>query len=135
MATSKKTADVFPKTIGAAIDLLYTLRSTRLEAQRAVDAMENKESALRGHIMANFQKSDLNGGKGKLATASIMTSSQAEIVDFPQYVGWVVKNKDYSCLQKRVGITSVREHWDNGEQIPGIEMKTVETLSLTKANG
>ena len=122
----------FPKTIGAAIDLLFTLRAQRLEAQKSVDAMEAKEGALRAHLMANFKGSDIDGAKGKVATASIMRSNQAEITDFEAFVKWAVKKKAYACLRKQVGITAVREYWDNKEVIPGLEVKPVETLSLTK---
>lgn len=135
MATKKQPTPVFPSTIGASIDLLYTMREERLIAQRAVDEMEKKEGALRSHIMANFANADIDGAKGRVATASIQRSMQAEIIDFEEFVRWAVKKKAYSCLQKRVGITSVREYWDNGDKVPGLEPKEVVTLSLVKAGG
>ena len=129
MAEKKLT---FPKSIGAAIDLLYTLRSNRLAEEKKIEELKAQESALREHIMANFAKSDLDGAKGKLATASIKRSTQAEIEDWPKYLKWVLKNEAYACVQKRVGITALREYWDNGKQVPGVTPIQVEDLSLTK---
>jgi hypothetical protein len=135
MATAAKAKPpVFPKSIGASIDLLYTLRSTRIEKEKVIEEEKKLESALKEHIMANFAKSELDGAKGQLATASIKRSTQAEIVDWELYIKWMVKKKDYACVQKRVGITALREHWDNGEVVPGVEQIQTEELSLTKAS-
>lgn len=129
---SKSKKMTFPTSIGASIDLLYTLRAQRIELDRKVDEMKAQEAALKDHIMANFAKSDLDGAKGKIATASIKHSIQANVTDFPTYLKWVVKNQAYACVQKRAGITALREYWDNGKQVPGVEPVETEDLSLTK---
>jgi hypothetical protein len=136
MATAKKPAGpTFPKTIGASIDLLYTLRATRIEKERLIEAEKATESALKEHIMANFAATELDGAKGKLATASIKETTNANIVDWEKYLKWMLKKKDYALVQKRVGITALREHWDNGETVDGVEQIVVKELSLTKAGG
>jgi hypothetical protein len=133
MATKPKNpVSTFPKTLGAAIDLYYTLRAQRLDREKEVAAMQATESALGEHIMANFAAADVDGAKGKIATASISRSTQAEIEDWTKYLTWCAK-KDPAGVQKRVGITALREHWDNGEKIPGVKPITVEKLSVTKA--
>jgi hypothetical protein len=133
MATAKKPAGpTFPKSIGAAIDLLYTLRATRIEKERLIEAEKATETALKEHILANFASSELDGAKGKLATASIKESTQANITDWEAYLKWAQK-KDPSAVQKRVGITALREHWDNEEVVPGVEKVVTKELSLTKA--
>jgi len=129
MATKKLT---FPKSIGASIDLLYTLRANRLAEEKQIEILKNQETALREHIMANFAKADLDGAKGKIATASIKRSTQATITDWPKYLKWVVKEGAYACVQKRAGITALREYWDNKKVVPGVEQIEVEDLSLTK---
>lgn len=129
MAQNKTT---FPKSIGASIDLLYTMRTQRLLEQKKIEDMQLKESALKDHIMSNFAKADLDGAKGKVATASIKRSVQADITDWEAYLKWCVKKGAYSCVQKRAGITALREHWDNKEHVPGVEQMVVDDLSLTK---
>jgi hypothetical protein len=122
----------FPKSIGASIDLLYTLRSNRLAEEKKIETLKLQESSLKDHIMANFAKADLDGAKGKVATASIKHSVQANITDWEKYVKWCVKNEAYGCIQKRAGITALREYWDNKKEVPGVEQVVVEDLSLTK---
>lgn len=127
-------APAFPKTIGAKIDLLYTLRAQRLEAQKQLDAMAANESALKIHIMESFEKSEIEGAKGSIATASIKRTTQAEVTDWDAYWAYIGKTKDWELLQKRPGITALRERWDHGKQIPGVEPRVVEDLSLTKVS-
>ncbi len=122
----------FPKTVGAAIDLLYNMRSERLEEEKRIENMKKSESALREHIMANFAKQEVEGARGKLATASIKRSVQADITDWPAYLKYVTKSGNYSLVQKRAGITGLRELWDDGKQVPGVEPVVTEDLSLTK---
>ena len=125
----------FPKSIGASIDLLYTLRANRLEEEKKIEVLKNQESSLKQHIMSNFAKSELDGAKGKVASASIKRSTQGEVTDWEIYLKWIVKQKAYGCVQKRVGITALREYWDEGKTVPGVERVEVEDLSLTKVGG
>lgn len=133
MATKSK-APTFPKSIGATIDLLYTLRSQRLEEEKRIESMKSQEAALKAHIMTNFAQSDIDGAKGKLATASIKRSTQAEVMDWDLFWAYIGKTKDWELLQKRVGITALRERWDHGKNIPGVEPRVIEDLSLTKVS-
>lgn len=125
----------FPKSIEATIDKLYSLREERYQAQRSVDKVLDQERSLYAYLMEHCKASDIDGAKGQLAIAVITQSSQAEIVDFPLFVQWAVKENAYSCLQKRVGITAIREYWDNEKLVPGLEQKTVETVNLVAVNG
>jgi len=129
---AKKQAEpVFPKSLGAAIDLLYTMRAQRLEEAKKLEVMQAQETALKAHIMANFASGDLDGAKGKVAVASIKRNTQAEVEDWEAYLKWAAR-KDPTCVQKRVGITALRTHWDNNEVVPGVKPVIVEELSLTK---
>jgi hypothetical protein len=132
---AKAKSNSFPTSIGAAIDLLYALRQQRLDEQKKVDAIQVKEKALEDHIRGNFAELELDGAKGRTATASLKRSIQADVTDFPAYLKWIVKKGDMACVQKRVGITALREHWANGEKVPGVEQIEVVTLSLQKVSG
>jgi hypothetical protein len=135
MATKAPASTIssMPTTLGACIDLLYTHRAVRLAQQKKVDEMKKIEDALEAHILANFAASELDGAKGNVATAAITRRTQATILDFEKFVRWVVKHKAFSALQKRVGITAVREYWDEGKKVDGLESLIITDLSLTKA--
>jgi len=114
-----------PKTLGAAADLLYTLQQQRLDKAREVAALQEQETALKQHILENMlPESGLSGAKGNIGQISKQPEDWAEINDWPRYIAWVAKTKNYECVQKRAGITSLREIWESGKVVPGVEHKT-----------
>lgn len=133
-APAPKTKIDIPKTPGAAIDLLYTIRQERLAIEKQAEAKKAIEEAIRTHIMNNFAKLEIDGAKGKLATAALKPSTEAKIVDWEKFVRWVVRTKNWGCIQKRPGITSIRELWEAEKPVTvdGVEPVPVTTLTLNK---
>lgn len=123
-----------PTSLGATIDLLYALRAERLALGKTLKEMQEKETAIELHLMNNFAKGDLEGARGKVATASLKYTTVADVTDWDAYYAYVAKNKAWELLQKRVGITALRERWDAKKQVPGVEPKTITDISLTKAS-
>lgn len=123
-----------PKTIGATIDLLYSLRETRKEHEAAIKKIREQEDALEAHLMNNFDKAGLDGAKGKTATAALKHSTVADVTDWDAYFTFMAKKKMWALVQKRASITALREMWDDGKVIPGVQPKEIVTLSLTKVS-
>jgi hypothetical protein len=130
----KETTLQMPKTIGEAIDLLYSMRTERLAFQKQVDDAQEKETILKKHIIQNFAAVDLEGARGLTATASLKRTTQANVLDWDAYHAYIVDNDAWDLVQKRTSITALKERWENGEQIPGVEKYEVLDLSLTKAS-
>ncbi len=123
-----------PTTLGATIDLLWSLREERKSAEVIVNEIKEKEAAVEAHLMNNFDKSGLDGAKGKYGLATLKRSTVADVTDWPAFYAYIQKNKAWELLQKRPAITAIRERWDANKVIPGLEPKEVVQLSLTKVN-
>ncbi len=121
-----------PTTLGATIDLLWSLREERKSAEVIVNEIKEKEAAVEAHLMNNFDKSGLDGAKGKYGLATLKRSTVADVTDWPAFYAYIQKNKAWELLQKRPAITAIRERWDANKVIPGLEPKEVTQLSLTK---
>lgn len=121
-----------PTSLGATIDLLWSLREERKAAEAVVNGIKEKEAAVEAHLMNNFDKSGLDGAKGKLGLATLKHSTVADVTDWPAFYGYIQKNKAWDLLQKRPSITAIRERWDANKEIPGITPKDITTLSLTQ---
>lgn len=121
-----------PTTLGATIDLLWSLREERKSAEVIVNEIKEKEAAVEAHLMNNFDKSGLDGAKGKYGLATLKRSTVADVTDWPAFYAYIQKNKAWELLQKRPAITAIRERWDANKVIPGLEPKEVVQLSLTK---
>jgi len=76
----------WPTQLGACIDILYKNRASRLQLQHDVDAMKAQEQDLQNHILDTFTKSELQGAKGDVATASIKRTTSVNTVDWPTFL-------------------------------------------------
>lgn len=123
----------FPSKLGEAIDLLYKLRAERLEAQGKVDEMKAKESALHDHILNSFEKSELEGGKGEVASASVKRTTTMRITDWEAFYKYVAENGAFDLLQRRGNDAAFRARLEDNLTVPGTEPFQVVSLSLTKA--
>ena len=121
-----------PTTIGGTIDLLYKLREERKVIEAKAAAVKEQESALEKHLMNNFERGELQGARGKLASASVRHSTVADVTDWDKVYSYIHRNKAWDMLQKRISVTACRARWDEKKNIPGIEPQEITTLSLTK---
>ena len=122
----------FPKQMGACADRLFELREKRLEEQKKVDAIESEEKAIKEHIIQNLPKSEASGVAGKLARVTVITKAIPQVKDWESFYKHIKKTGDFDLLQKRLTETAVKERWENGKKIPGVESFNVVTLSINK---
>jgi hypothetical protein len=120
---------------GRVVDALYALRTERLQLQGVVEDMKAEEQRVKDWLIDTLPKADLTKLAGKQASASLTRTTQADIKDWKKLFGYCQKTGDFDLLQKRVSIEAVRERWDNGVELPGVERFTRLDLSLTKLGG
>lgn len=121
-----------PKTLGACADRLYALKALKSAAQKAVDALAEEESAIKNHLIENLPKSEASGVAGKVARAMIITQNVPQVKDWDAFYEHVRKTKSFDLLQRRVSDAAVKERWENGKKVPGVETFTVVKVSLNK---
>jgi hypothetical protein len=125
----------FPTKLGACVDAAYTLRAKRLEIEKKAEEVKAEETALKDHIIATFSKADIDGAKGKVASASISRSVKANAKDWPSIWEYIVENEAFDLVERRINNKAYRDRLEAGESIPGTESFDVVTLSLTKIGG
>ena len=118
--------------LGTAIDKLYELRSQRLDVEQVVKTMKSDELALRVHIKQMLDSINLDGAKGSAATAAVITSVDPVAKDWLQIYEFIRENDAFDMLQKRLSSMAVKERWESGILVPGIEKFDNWDLSITK---
>lgn len=122
----------FPKTLGACIDALYTLREERRVIEAKAKLVHEKEAELEKHLLDTFSKTDLDGAKGKKATAGVSRNTVPSVKDWDKLYAYVKKTGAWDMLQRRVSATAYRERLDAKKVVPGVEPFEVIKLSLQK---
>jgi hypothetical protein len=121
-----------PPSIGLCADLYAEVRELRLAMQKHVDNVKRREAEIREHIINNLSKSDDTGAAGKRYRAQIVTKDVPTLRDWDAFTAFVARANRWDLLHKRVADKPVRDLWEEGEQVPGIEaFKTVD-VSITR---
>lgn len=131
----KKPAIKIPKSFGLCADRLFELKAAKAEAQKAVDAIEAEEKALKEHLIENLPKSQQSGASGRVANAKVVTKIVPSVADWDKLYEHVKKAKGFSgfsLFQRRLAEGAVKEVWEAGKAIPGVEKFNAVTVSLTK---
>lgn len=131
-AKTKPTAKI-PATVGAAIDLLYATREARRRLDAEAKTLREKETAIEDAIFYRFAKQDLDGGRGKLAQASISRLDVPTLEDDVKFFAHLKKHpEDLDLLQRRLSSEAVRARWAEKKVVPGVGVFTRVSLSLSK---
>lgn len=122
----------FPKTMGACADRIYELRRTRLDAQKEVDKIAAEEAALKEHIINSLPKSEASGVAGKVARVTVVTKELPQVKDWEAFYKYVKRTGSFDLMQRRLTDSAVKERWEAGKEIPGVEHFNAVTISINK---
>jgi hypothetical protein len=122
----------FPKAMGACADKLFELRNKRLAGQKLVDEVEAEEKALKAYIIENLPKSEASGVAGKLARVTVVTKQVPQVKDWDAFYKYVKKTGSFDLMQKRLTDAAIKERWEAGKEIPGVEHFNAVSVSINK---
>lgn len=121
-----------PPSVGLCADLYAEIRELRLAMQKEVDAVQKRESEIREHIINTLSKSADTGAAGKKYRAQIVTKETPRAADWDKVYNFVVATNRFDLLQKRLSDKAIKDMWDEGEEVPGVEKFKVVEVSITK---
>lgn len=116
--------------LGRKLDALWKAKQERLEIDRRSKALKVKERALEDELIRDFSTQQLDGGVGKLCTASVTTRTFAHVKDWDALRLYVVKESAWDLLRKEVIASAYKERLDEGVLVPGVEPFDKKDLSL-----
>ncbi|MCK9513688.1 MAG: hypothetical protein M0R28_21025 [Pigmentiphaga sp.] len=121
-----------PRSIGLCADLYSEVRELRLAMQKHTDAVKERETEIREYIINNLSKSDDTGAAGKRYRAQIVRKVVPSVTDWTKLWDYVKKTGRFDLLQKRVSDTAVKDSWETGNEIPGVDRFHAVEVSITK---
>ena len=135
----------WPKSLGARIDKLYSLRqdaktltkefeaaAKRLPEGRRLERVNAQIAALEEHLIESVKKSELEGAAGKLARCSIRHPEHYSIENPTTFFAYVKRHSAWDLLPKRIAPDAYRERVREGKRVPGVRVFTETKLSVTK---
>lgn len=129
-----------PQSIGRCADLYHDVRELRLAMEKEVEDVQRFESAVKAHILDNLSKSADTGAAGLRYRAQRTEKKVPKIrqdddnpqIGWPQFWAYVVKTSRFDLVQKRLADKAIKDMWEAGETVPGVEVLNVPDVSITK---
>lgn len=121
-----------PESVGLCADLYSEVREMRLAMQKHVDTVRARESEIKEYIIGNLSKSDDTGAAGKRYRAQITTKTVPSLKDWDAFTSYVAANNRWDLLHKRVSDKPIKDLWEEGYAVPGIDKFNAIDVSITK---
>jgi len=108
------------------------LREDRRALEAKAGKLKEDEQRLEDHLIGNLSKENAEGVSGKRAKVGIYVKRIAQPKDWDKFYAFILKTQDFSLLNRAVGQAAVKERWEAGEEVPGIDVYNKVCVSLTK---
>lgn len=126
--------DIFKKSksIGNRADFLYEADEHRLECQKEVEAMKKFLSLLERWFIQQLPEGDATGIAGEIARVQIKHKERPNVTDWDKFYAHIAKTRSFELLNRAPNAKSMKERWENGVTIPGVEKFSFKDVSVTK---
>lgn len=120
------------KTPAQRADLLYEVDNTRLARGKEVEALKKFVSKLEKWFIQELPETDSTGVAGKVARVQIRKKERASVVAWDVFYAHIKKKGEFELLNRAVNAKAIKERWENGKQVPGVEKFVYRDVSVTK---
>jgi septal ring factor EnvC (AmiA/AmiB activator) len=117
---------------GQIIDRMLELRDKKAELNSEIKTLTEEFNQLEQALIKKLQDEETNQGRSTRATASISSSTIANIENWDEFQKWMLENNAIYMMQKRVSNGAYRELLQTGEEVPGLRPFTQTTISLKR---
>lgn len=118
-----------PKELGNLADQYWHAYNVRLNAERAAKELKGIESKLYAQLVTELQSQELTSVGGQVVRLTLTRSTEPVVKDWQAVYAYMTEHQDFSLMQKRLAAPAIKERWEAGEQIPGVETFVVHKLS------
>ncbi len=119
-----------PMTLGQATDKMWALREEKRKLGVEEKRIDGELKELETTIFGLLDAQDTRKAEGKKASVSIGEVVVGNVEDWDALWPYIAKNKYFHLVQKRVSDPGLRELWEKGKVVPGVQPFTKRTLSV-----
>lgn len=123
--------------LGKLADEYADVKAKRLAADKVAAALKSQETALSMRIIEQMQLQELTaiGGSTIRLMLPVEPDYVPHVVDWPVYYNHILEQNDFSLLERRPSRAALKERWEAGVDVPGVEKFPVFKLSESKVKG
>lgn len=124
-----------PRALGVLVDQFKKVEEARLKADKVAAALKVDETLIKATIFEALRKNETTVAGGSTYKCEMTEEDQPTVKDWPKFYEYIRKNKAFEMLERRPGKAAIKERWNDGVNVPGVEKFPVPKLSITKLKG
>lgn len=121
-----------PKSAAKAADKLYELRQERYALQKQADVLKASEVLCEAFLKDVLPTMDARGVSGQIARVECKVETVPVAKSWEDVWAHIKRTGSFDLMQRRLNTVAVKERWEDGKQVPGVEAVKVVLLSLHK---
>lgn len=107
-------------------------QAAKKEFDRGMERVNQAMEKLEADMMADMHQLGLKSLPTEAGTAYLKTTATASVKDRDAFLDWVLSNENYELLDVKANKTVVRELFNNGTDVPGVNYAEVETVGVRR---
>jgi len=115
------------------VDSYISIRAQRLAKDKEAAAMKESEDDLYQVIISKMRAGDMTAIGGANGLVKLNRSIEPVATDWRALYDYIKATDSFEFLHKRITTTAIKEHWNEGEKIPGVGEMEIFKLSVSKA--
>ena len=115
------------------VDNYISIRAQRLALDHEAADLKETEDNLYKVIVSKMRDEGMSAMGGKNGMVKLKESEEPVATDWPELYMYIQRTGSFEFLHKRLSTLAIKEHWDAGEDIPGVGSTTVYKLSVSKS--
>lgn len=118
--------------LNATIEKYLKIRTGRLALDKQSSTLKAEEDMLRGIVLREMKgRPNPVYEAGKLK-AELKMRAYANVTDWAAVQKHILATGEFDLLQKRLTVTAVRERWEVGKDVPGVEQAQEAEVIITR---
>lgn len=114
------------------VDRYQERRNARLATEKIARDQKLLEDADKEIILHTLRKADASSVGGTTHNAVRRVTNEPFAEDWDAVHAYIIEHDAWELMHKQLTSSAVKERWDAGEEIPGVDSFPVEKLGLVK---
>ena len=120
------------RNIGECIAYLYYIKQKKARINKITKKLTEMAEATEQLLIKKIKDQGVEGLHSNGISATVSEETFGNIKDYEAFETYLKETDSLFILQRRLSQVAVRDLWNSGETIPGVEAFTKTTLSLSK---
>ena len=117
--------------MGELADEWWTLRASRLAIEKEVARIREQESRAKSALLQSLTENKVTSVGGQKVRVTHVVKDKPSVNDWEEVYSYIRETGSFDILQRRIGERAVKDRWDDGVKIPGIESYPIDEISYS----